>query len=520
MLRKLSHQVTFVIILLAVFFAAFGAFVLISFRQLQSEALSIASTPGADVQAFVDHYENASHLTGTFLILILLISVGLILNIISVFVVSSKILTEGIERFKRGELDYRIPLNSKNEFGVIAAYLNDAIAEVARSERELRSAEARLRDANVGLEGKVRERTRQLAQSEEKLRHLVEHISDVVTVLTADGNIRYESPSLETVLGYKPEELIGKNIFTLVHPDDRERVEQVFENRKKIRGFAPAIVLRFKHKNGDWRYTEAVNNNLLHDPDISGFLVTSKDITERRQNEEKLRELDDLKNTFIRVVSHQLRTPLNAIRWNLELLLGGELGRVAPRQRDFVRVSHDANTEIIRRIDDLLVAMDIEEGRIQLKKEQHDLANLVESAIIEVRKIAEIKNVRVSFVPPKNRERVDCDSEKLRSVVYRLAENAVRYSKEGGRVAVKLSAKPGHVRLEVADAGIGIPKDEQKRVFIRFYRGSNATAMQPDSSGLGLYIAKYFVEAHGGTMGFVSREGKGSTFWLELPLSA
>jgi signal transduction histidine kinase len=139
----------------------------------------------------------------------------------------------------------------------------------------------------------------------------------------------------------------------------------------------------------------------------------------------------------------------------------------------------------------------------------------------ETVKKCELKEISCTYkAPEKELPIIEGDSGKIRMALTRLLENAVEYTKNGGKISAELMIKDGAARFEVEDNGIGIPEEEQHRVFTRFFRASNAFTMQPDAFGLGLYVAKSFIEQHGGRMGFESKEGKGSKFWIDLPLKS
>jgi PAS domain S-box-containing protein len=239
----------------------------------------------------------------------------------------------------------------------------------------------------------------------------------------------------------------------------------------------------------------------------------------RAVSEAKSRDLDHLKSKFIQVVSHQFRTPLSAVRWNLESLLSGDIGTLTPETREFIRITYEANNEVINRVRDLLTVLDIEERRITLNPEPISFESIIASVAADFTKRLALK--RINFrqeMPSEPGMAVMLDQDRVRAIMEKLLDNALAYTPAGGTVTLKMERPEGHLRVSVIDTGIGIPQQEQSRIFERFYRASNANVMRPDASGLGLTIAKYFVEQQDGTLGFDSKEGAGTTFWFELPV--
>jgi len=235
------------------------------------------------------------------------------------------------------------------------------------------------------------------------------------------------------------------------------------------------------------------------------------------EQNERLLELDRLKDSFVAAVSHELRTPLTSIRGYLELVRDGEAGELTPEQDEFLSVVDRNADRLLRVVGDLLVIAQADSGRLSLELREVDLGTLVADAVSAAAPAVEAKGIRLRHrtdsVPP-----LVGDPHRLGQLLDNLLSNAVKFTPAGGEVEVRTGTQGRHALLEVADTGMGMSPGEQARLFERFYRTPAANEQAIPGTGLGLAIVKAIVEAHGGQITVESRQGEGTTFRVSLPL--
>jgi signal transduction histidine kinase len=236
------------------------------------------------------------------------------------------------------------------------------------------------------------------------------------------------------------------------------------------------------------------------------------------EQNKRLLELDRLKDEFLSLVSHELRTPLTSIRGYLDLVLDEEAGELNPEQRRFLQAVERNSGRLLRLVGDLLFVAQADAGRLSLERAKVDLAELAAHCVEGSAPAASEKSVTLVLMANPVPALVG-DRGRLAQVLDNLVSNALKFTPAGGTVEVRTFSEGEAVILEVEDTGIGIPAADQPRLFERFFRSSVADDQAIPGTGLGLAIVKAIVEAHAGLISIESREGKGTTFRIDLPLA-
>lgn len=264
--------------------------------------------------------------------------------------------------------------------------------------------------------------------------------------------------------------------------------------------------------------------NALRFEEIAQFNVTLQkkvdDATAKLQRtNEKLKALDEAKDEFISMASHQLRTPLTSVKGYVSMVLEGDAGTINDQQKTFLDQAYLSSQRMVYLIADLLNVSRLKTGKFLIEAKPTYLPDVVESEISQLYETAKARELKLVFNKPSEFPTLNLDEVKIRQVIMNFTDNAIYYTPKGGKITLDLKATKQSVEFTVHDTGIGVPKAEQHHLFMKFYRAGNAKKARPDGTGLGLFMAKKVIVAQGGAIIFKTEEGKGSTFGFTFPLA-
>lgn len=370
-------------------------------------------------------------------------------------------------------------------------------------------------EAVLGISRDITDRKRAeeaLRESEARYRGLVDHSKDAIVLVRLDGSIEYASPALGEMLGYSPEEFVRDPLLParLVHPESRDTLEHLMRAWVEREELPDGPVdLAWVTQDGATVYTEVVVTPLRGAAgEPSGVQVVARDVTERRR-------IEELKSEFLAMVSHEMRTPLTSIIGYCALLeRAGEATEDELTSTVIERLC-GRSEHMLRLVEELLEALQIDSGEFELHLETVDFQALVDECIGQV---THAGRHHVELDVEADLEPVECDPRRLSSAVGNLLTNAVKFSPDGGEIRVSMATRDGEVRVVVTDPGVGIPPEALETIFDRFTQADMSGTRRFGGFGMGLHIVRSIVEAHGGSVGVSSVPGEGSTFTVRMPL--
>jgi len=284
------------------------------------------------------------------------------------------------------------------------------------------------------------------------------------------------------------------------------------------------------YTNEDMKVMEAAANelvvavqNALRFEEIRSFNRTlqvkvDEATRELRRTNTELLQLDEAKDEFVSMASHQLRTPLTSVKGYISMVLEGDAGKISTMQRQLLSEAFTSSERMVHLINDFLNVSRLQTGKFMIEARPVDLSKIVSQEVESLQTTAHAHDLKIRFHRPSYFPMLYLDESKIRQVLMNFIDNAIYYSHEDTIITVELTIVDGFAVVEVHDTGIGVPAAEQSHLFTKFFRAANARRQRPDGTGVGLFLAKKVIDAHGGTIIFRSVEGEGSTFGFRLPI--
>lgn len=343
----------------------------------------------------------------------------------------------------------------------------------------------------------------------EKYKILFESIVDAILVTDLNSRIVDANKAAEKLTGYSKSELLSMNSIDFYPLDNLGAIlDFIRESQNEEKFVDIRIITKDKEKK-----SIAVSSSHVTIEGKPYFLNVLRDMTHEK-------EVDRVKTDFISIASHQLRTPLTGIKWYCELLLRNWVGSLSNDQVNYINQIYDSNNRMIGLINDLLNVSRMEAGgKYELHLKEESCSSVIADVLKEQEVPASSRNIKISLdleCPQGTILRMD--REKIFQALQNMLDNAIKYSPSNSTITVGCEIADDQIVIHVTDQGFGIPENQQHRVFEKFFRADNAI-ITGSGTGLGLFIAKFIVDAHNGKIWFTSKEGQGTTFYISLPLA-
>lgn len=366
------------------------------------------------------------------------------------------------------------------------------------------------------LLGRTFQRLRYKERQEEAF---LDSIGDAVFGTDAEGRVTLVNDAAEAMFGWTAAEMVGRRLVELVPmrgpdgtdiPPEKRPITGVLRSGKTFHNLATQA-LQTVRKDGSILPVTATISAVRSPQGILGAILVMRDATEEQR-------IEQAKSELVSLAAHQLKTPPVAIGWYAELLADPKLGPLTQAHKEQLAKIREVSAEMVGTVNTILNVSRIELGTYAIVPAPTAPAAVVDSVLEELAPIISDRELRVERSFPKGLPEMQADPALLRVILLNLVSNACKYTPIGGTVRVTVSNGRGFT-FTVADTGYGIPLAEQKRIFSRFFRASNVTALQTEGTGLGLYIVKSIVDQAGGKISFTSTPDVGTVFTVAFPRS-
>jgi len=391
------------------------------------------------------------------------------------------------------------------------------ISERILAEEKLSQANKNLEDsrnamANVLLDLRVEKANTEKEKAKDEA--MLASIGEGLIAVDTEGKIMIANKIAEDMLDWIQQDLKGKTITSLPLEDE-------IGHPVPLKSRPTTIALSTSERtNGVYYFVRKDKTRfplsitvtpIKLEGKIIGLVEIIRDVTRER-------EIDRAKSEFVSLASHQLRTPLSTIGWYTEMLLSGDGGAITDKQKNYLDEIYGGNKRMVDLVNSLLNVSRIESGSFGIEPSVVVVKDVIDAVLKDLAVDLTSKKISVDVVYDYV-TMISADPKLLTMILQNLLSNAERYTAIGGSIHVRVSRSPAGILFTITDTGIGIPRSSQEKIFTKMYRADNARSMRPNGSGLGLYMVKSILERAGGSIRFVSEEGKGTTFYVTIPLT-
>ena len=436
-------------------------------------------------------------------------------------------LTPVLQKIATGDFSSRIEIpEEKNEFTELLVGLqlmiNDLNELSNRKDKIQKEETSSISKPENELAEKVFRGTEEPSKTKQHIETIIENLPVGLIEYDRTFCIKRINAVAELILGVKREDIIdikmtpdsknqeGKESLTIVsYPILSQKGKRISKEISGKNVSVHELVVDFPITRELEVTTIPLTNSQTSDKE--GFIKMIRDITREK-------EISRSKSDFINIAAHQLRTPLSAVKWVLRMILDGDVGSLGSSQRKLLDKGYETNEKMIKLVNNLLNVARIEDDRFGYEFKKGNIVEAITDVVGELRLMAEKGDIDLIFERPDNIAPFVFDFSKIQLAFHNLINNALKYTRAGGTVRVFLKKVGEEITAEVTDTGIGIPEDQIKQMFKKFFRAENVIRLQVGGSGLGLFIVKDIIARHGGTITVKSIEGKGTTFSLRMPI--
>ena len=386
-------------------------------------------------------------------------------------------------------------------------------------------------------------------------RLLVDYARDILIIFDQEGVIQFINSSIVRMLGYLPEDLLGRRgLGQLIHPDDFGELDEGLQALIHGNKIQANHRVRVKHQDGSWRVMEVGASNLLEHPAIQGIILTARDVTDAVEMQSRIdhlvAELEQAKteqaylseqvdeqtsltrsanaelsralrtrDEFLANMSHELRTPLTSILGQAELLVEGIHGELTPDQIGSVQMVQFSGQHLLDLINDILELVKLEAGRSELQMQPILAETACGMSVQFVQRQAQQKRISIEMPSSEQETYVMADERRLHQILVNLLSNAIKFTTEGGKVGIRIreDMEQEAVHIAVWDKGIGIKGEDMKQLFQPFTQLDSSLDRHHEGTGLGLALVYQLTQMQGGSVAVDSVPGKGSCFTISLP---